>query len=46
MDYDVAYVPLDGFLFWLAQGWEFPRVVVEPMQGHHGFWSVLMVRPA
>lgn len=38
----VAYVPLDGFLYWLATGWQFSGLVVQPMQGHHGFWSCVM----
>jgi hypothetical protein len=40
----VAYVPLNGWLVKLAEGWRFPGMIVEPMQGHHGFWSVLMER--
>ena len=33
------YVPLDGWLVLLADGWELPWIV-EPMGGHHGsYWS-------
>jgi hypothetical protein len=35
-------MPLDGWLVKLAEGWRFPRFVVEPMQGHHGAYSVLL----
>lgn len=40
----VAYVPLDRFVLWLAQGWRFSGHVVEPMRGHHGAFSCLMER--
>lgn len=30
----------------LAEGWRFDGLVVEPMLGHHGRYSVLMVRAA
>jgi hypothetical protein len=38
------YVPVNGFLAYLAEGWEFPEMVVEPMDGHHGHYSVIMIR--
>jgi hypothetical protein len=37
------YAPLNGWLLLLAQGWHLPWIV-EPMAGHHGAWSVLLVR--
>lgn len=40
----VRYVPLDSFLFALAEGWRFVSYVVEPMQGYHGTFAVLMER--
>ena len=39
-----AFAPLSSYCLWLAQGWEFPRMIVEPMIGHHGAWSVLLRR--
>jgi hypothetical protein len=36
-------VPLDGWLAWLASGWQLP-FVVEPIGGHHGYYSILLVR--
>jgi hypothetical protein len=40
----IKYVPINGFLPWLAAGWRFCGLVVEPMHLHHGFWSCLMER--
>ena len=40
----LAYVPLNSFLVWLAQGWRFAGLVVEPMRGHHGAYSCMMER--
>jgi hypothetical protein len=40
------HVPLHGWLRLLAAGWRFPSYVVEPMHGHHGAWSVLMIKDA
>jgi hypothetical protein len=42
--FEVAYVPLDGWLSWLAAGWTFGGIVAGPMAGHAGCWSCLMVR--
>lgn len=39
-----AFVPLDAFLPWLLAGWRFHNGIAEPMQGHHGNYSCLMVR--
>ena len=39
------YVPLARWLVYLASGWRFATdPVIEPMRGHHGHYSVLMVR--
>ena len=35
--------PLDGFLVRLAAGWCLP-LIVEPMRGPHGFYSILLTR--
>jgi hypothetical protein len=35
--------PLDGFLVLLAAGWRLP-LVVEPMAGPHGAYSILLTR--
>ncbi len=43
MTYQLAYVPLNGFLVWLAQGWRFHNGIAEPMQSHHGAHVCLMV---
>ena len=43
-EHEVLYAPLSGFVRRLAQGWRFPRHVVEPMAGHHGRFAVLLVR--
>lgn len=40
------YAPLKGFLIYLVQGWRFAGLVVEPMTGPNGAYSVLMVWPA
>jgi hypothetical protein len=37
------YVPLHGFLIYLATGWQLPWIV-EPMAGPHGAYSVLVTR--
>ena len=42
---DFLYAPLSKYLALLAQGWALP-FVVEPMQGHHGRYSVLLRRAA
>lgn len=45
MSYEIAYVSLDGFLTWLAQGWRFCGLVVEPIRAMpHGYYSCLMER--
>lgn len=41
MTWLVRYVPLNGFLLALAQGWRFCGHVVEPERSG---WSVLMER--
>lgn len=40
----VIYAPVDGFLRFLAQGWRL-CFIVEPIQAHHGAWSMWMWRP-
>jgi hypothetical protein len=40
----VWFVPLDGFLPYLATGWTFANNIAEPMPGSHGVWSILMER--
>jgi hypothetical protein len=42
----VLYAPLDGWLCLLAQGWQFCSVVVGPMPGSHGLYSVMLERAA
>ncbi len=37
------YAPVDGWLVWLLE-WRLP-FVVEPMPGHHGYWSIMLWRP-
>jgi len=37
------YVPLHQFCRYLAEGWRFVGDVAEPMAGHHGAYSRLMV---
>lgn len=43
-DAECLYVPRNGWMVMLAQGWRFCGLVVEPMQGIHGHHSVLMER--
>ena len=38
------YAPVDHWLIWLAQGWEFTKMDPHPIRGHHGAWSVLLRR--
>lgn len=38
----VMFVPCDGFLVWLCQGWRLSPADL----GHHGFYSVLLYREA
>ena len=38
-----VYAPLDGWLVKLLEGWRF-GMIVEPMGGNHGRYSVLMHR--
>lgn len=45
MTKEYYYAPIDGFLVFLVQGWSL-QFVVEPMHGHHGFYSVLVWRHA
>jgi hypothetical protein len=42
---EYVFAPIRGFLVHLAQGWRFPGLVAEPAMGHHGAYSVLLVRP-
>jgi len=37
------YAPVDRFLPLLAAGWELP-FIVEPMVGHHGYYSILLTQ--
>lgn len=41
--FEVIYAPVNRFLFLLCQGWRLPDVV-EPMEGHHGHYSILLTR--
>jgi len=45
MNEEVLFCPLDGFLRALCDGWLLP-FIVEPMQGHHGHYAVLLWRVA
>jgi len=45
MSYEVLFAPRDHFLSLLADGWLLP-FIVEPMQGHHGHYAVLLWRVA
>lgn len=42
----VIFAPLDRWLALLADGWRFSGDVAEAMPSHHGYWSVLLWRPA
>ena len=37
------YAPRDHWLALLCEGWRLPWIV-EPMQGHHGAYSILLER--
>lgn len=39
----IRYVALDRWLLALSEGWELPWIV-QPMQGYHGMFAVLMER--
>lgn len=39
----VIYAPRDRFLALLAQGWRLPEIV-EPIHGHHGYYSIILWR--
>lgn len=42
----LLYAPIDGWLVLLADGWRLP-VVVEPIMAMpHGYYSILLERPA
>lgn len=41
---EFIYAPVRGFLPFLARGWRL-QDVAEPMQGHHGRYSILLWRP-
>ena len=41
---EYLYAPIGGFIILLAQGWRFPGLIVEPMAGHHGTYSILLAR--
>ena len=41
---EYLYAPIGGFIVLLAQGWRFPGLIVEPMAGHHGTYSILLTR--
>lgn len=38
------FCPCHVWLVKLADGWQLPELVVQPMAGHHGFYSVLLTR--
>ena len=42
--YECIYAPVNGFLVYLAKGWEFSDLVVEPIEGFHGHWSMILTR--
>lgn len=42
---EAIYAPRNQFLALLAQGWRLP-FIVEPMQAHHGKYSILLERQA
>jgi hypothetical protein len=37
----LIFAPRDGFLVWLAAGWE----LIDLAPKHHGQWSVTMMKP-
>lgn len=43
-DCELIYAPVNQFLALLVQGWRL-CFIVEPIQGHHGFYSMWMWRP-
>ena len=43
LEYEAIYAPVSGFLVYLADGWQLP-FVVEPMEAHHGRYSILLTR--
>lgn len=42
-DCDMIYAPVGGFIVYLAMGWRL-GFIVEPIQAHHGFYSMWMWR--
>ena len=44
-DIHLTYAPLTGFLAYLARGWR-TQFIVEPMPGQHGWYSMILWRPA
>lgn len=40
---EATYAPVNCYLVLLLQGWRLPDVV-EPMEGHHGHYSILLTR--
>ena len=46
MIFFARYVPMDGWLVYLARDWVFANeLVAQPMLGHHGCYAVLMRLP-
>ena len=43
---DIMLVPIGRFLPYLAIGWRFIDDIAEPVIGHHGAYSVMLMRPA
>lgn len=43
-DCEMIYAPVNQFLALLAQGWRL-CFIVEPIQAHHGTYSMWMWRP-
>lgn len=41
--FEAIYAPLHRYLFLLRHGWRLPDVV-EPMEGSHGDYSILLTR--
>jgi len=42
--FEAVLAPRDRFLALLAEGWRFPDDVADEAVGHHGYWSVCLVR--
>lgn len=42
--YQAMFAPVDKFLVFLAKGWTFDGLIAEPIEGHHGYWSIILVR--